>query len=69
MKWFLVAAAALHVFFMMSELFPWSLPAVLRIASKKLPTAEPFTDAQRKLVAGVVHNAGIYNGIFAGGLL
>jgi uncharacterized membrane protein len=69
MQWFLIGAAALHIFFMIAELFPWSAPALLRIASKRLPSSESFTSAQQKLVATIVHNAGIYNGIVAGGLL
>jgi len=69
MQWFLMGAAGLHVLFMLAELFPWSFPALLRAASQKLPSNEPFTAAQQKLVATVVHNAGIYNGIVAGGLL
>lgn len=69
MSWFLIGAAVLHLFFMAAELFPWSLPVLLRAASKKLPDGEPFTDAQGKLVATIVHNAAIYNGIVAGGLL
>jgi putative membrane protein len=69
MERFLIGAAVLHILFMISELCPWSLPAALRIASKKLPTGESFTNAQEKLVAAIVHNAGIYNGIVAGGLL
>ena len=68
MHYFLVGAALLHVFFMVSELFPWRLPVLLRLASKKLPEGEPFKDAQQELVATIVHNAGIYNGIVAGGL-
>jgi len=72
MRYYLMAAAGLHVLFMAAELFPWRLPVLLQIASKKLPqlnsNGERFTDAQRKLVATVVHNAGIYNGILAGGL-
>jgi uncharacterized membrane protein len=69
MRWFLIGAAGLHVAFMMFEFFPWSLPVLLRIVSKKLPSGEPLTVAQQKLVATVVHNAGIYNGIVAGGLV
>ena len=69
MSWFLIGVAGLHLLFMTAELFPWSLPVLLRVVSKKLPAGEPFTVAQRKLVATVVHNAGIYNGIVAGGLL
>jgi len=69
MQWFLFIAAGLHILFMMAELFPWSRPLLLRIAGKKLPRGERFTAAQRTLVAAIVHNAGIYNGIVAGGLL
>jgi uncharacterized membrane protein len=72
-SWFLLGAAALHALFMICELFPWRLPILLRVVSKKLPElsgAEKgrFTDAQRKLVANIVRNAGIYNAIVAGGL-
>ena len=69
MLYFLIGAAALHVFFMFAELLPWRLPTLLRLASKGLPQGEPFTPAQQTLVATIVHNAGIYNGILAGGLL
>jgi uncharacterized membrane protein len=68
MHWFLFGVAGLHALFMIAEFFPWSLPLLLRLASKKLPEGEPFTLAQQTLVASVVHNAGIYNGIVAGGL-
>jgi uncharacterized membrane protein len=69
MFWFLVAAATLHVFFMIAELFPWKQPVLLRLASKKLPHNEHFTAVQQELVATIVHNAGVYNAIVAGGLL
>jgi uncharacterized membrane protein len=69
MFWFLIGAAALHACFMLCELFPWSKPVLLRIVSKKLPEGEKFTAAQTTLVATIVHNAGIYNSIIAGGLL
>ncbi|HXP83592.1 MAG TPA: DUF1304 family protein [Bryobacteraceae bacterium] len=68
MRWFLFGVAGLHALFMLAELFPWSLPLLLRIASKTLPEGEPFQPAQQNLVSGIVHNAGIYNGIVAGGL-
>jgi putative membrane protein len=68
MKFFLIGAGLLHVLFMLAELFPWRLPALLRTASKGLPKGERFTNAQQALVATIVHNAGIYNGIVAGGL-
>lgn len=67
--WYLIAVAILHMVFMIAELFPWPRPVLLRLVSKNLPAGEPFTDAQQRLVATIVHNAGIYNGIVAGGLL
>jgi uncharacterized membrane protein len=69
MSWFLAGVAALHLFFMIAELFPWQQPVLLRLVSKKLPDGERFTTVQQRLVATIVHNAGIYNGIVAGGLL
>jgi uncharacterized membrane protein len=67
-SWILIGAGALHAVFMVCELFPWSLPVLLRLASKKLPEKEAFTPDQQALVATIVHNAGIYNAIVAGGL-
>ncbi len=76
MRYFLTAAALLHAVFMGAELFPWRVPLLLRVASKKLPSDPKytlpdakFTDEQRRLVAAIVHNAGVYNGIVCGGLL
>jgi uncharacterized membrane protein len=68
MRWFLFGVGVLHALFMFAELFPWSVPLLLRLASKKLPEGESFKPAQQNLVASIVHNAGIYNGIVAGGL-
>ena len=68
MKWFLLAVALLHTGFMLLELFPWESPFLLGLASKKLPAADAFTPRQRNLVATIVRNAGIYNGILAAGL-
>jgi len=67
MKYVLIGAALLHAFFLLAEFFPWQLPSLLRIASKNLPKDERFTHAQQTLVVTIVHNAGIYNGILAGG--
>ena len=67
MRYFLIAAAVLHAGFMEAELFQWRFPLLLRLASEKLSPG--FTDEQQGLVATIVHNAGIYNGILAGGLL
>jgi uncharacterized membrane protein len=69
MNGFLLLVAALHVAFMLCELFPWDMPVLLRVASKKLPGGGQWNVPQRTLVATIVHNAGIYNGIVAGGLL
>lgn len=79
MRLFLLGAAALHAFFMVCELFPWSTPLSLQLASgtlPKLPASHPLTAdqetvfaARQRLTATAVHNAGIYNGIVAGGLL
>ena len=61
--------ALLHVGFLVAELFPWAEPLLLKVASAKLPSDARFTQVQRPLVATIVHNAGVYNGIIAGGLL
>lgn len=75
---FLIVVAAVHALFMICELFPWSSPLLLGIVSKKLPdlpagargTESPkWSKEQQPLVATIVHNAGIYNGIVAGGLM
>jgi putative membrane protein len=66
--WFLIGAGVLHALFTLCELFPWSLPVLLRIVTKRLPEKEAFTPAQQTLVATIVQNAGIYNAIVAGGL-
>jgi uncharacterized membrane protein len=71
MNLFLLGAGLLHAAFMGAELFPWPMPVLLSFASKKLPklpSGEKFTDEQLKLVATIVHNAGVYNGILAAGL-
>ena len=70
-KVFLLGVALLHAAFMALELFPWRTPFLLALVSKKLPKlpdGESFTAHQRDLVATIVHNAGIYNGILAAGL-
>ncbi len=69
MKWFLYGAAALHALFMVCELFPWSSPVLMRTVGKKLPGGQVWTPAQHELVATIVHNCGIYNGIVAAGIL
>jgi putative membrane protein len=75
---FLSVVAAVHALFMICELFPWSSPLLLGIVSKKLPDLpgeargterRKWSKEQQPLVATIVHNAGIYNGIVAGGLM
>lgn len=68
----LFAIAAFHVILAVCEIFPWSYPVLLRVASKKLPTGSDgrqWNEPQQRLVATIVQNAGIYNAILAGGLL
>ena len=69
MRWFVLAVAALHVVFMALEMFPWGSPVLLGVVGRKLPSGQALTDVQRPLVATIVHNAGIYNAVFAGGLI
>lgn len=69
MKVYLLAVAALHVFFMLAELLPWPLPFVLRKTNEKLAPTDKLNSGQNKVVANIVRNAGIYNGIVAGGLI
>jgi putative membrane protein len=68
MAWFLLGVALLHAVFMALELLPWRTPFLLDLMSRKRLSDEPFTTNQRDLVATIVHNAGIYNGILAAGL-
>jgi hypothetical protein len=85
MRLFIFVVAALHAAFMVGELFPFRSPFLLRRLSAKLPKGrgselpkdfgtvlpkdKPWTEGQQKLVTVIVQNAGIYNGILAGGLL
>jgi uncharacterized membrane protein len=64
----LVSAGVLCAGFMVGELFPWRFPVVFKKASERLPADQSFSKEQRETIAAVVHNAGIYNAIVAGGL-
>ena len=59
--------AFLHVLFMLGELFLWKHPLIMEIVRKKW---EPLClgEKEHRLLAAVVHNAAIYNGIVASGL-
>jgi uncharacterized membrane protein len=58
----------LHLVFMVGELFPWGRPKIMVRVLEKWPQQLNLSDNQTHFVAMVVHNAGIYNGIVAGGL-
>lgn len=76
MFWFLLMTGLLHVLFFLCELFPWNNPLLLKLLTKRLPTVtsaghvpeRKFHEQQQPIVATIVHNAGIYNGILAAGL-
>ena len=68
MNWLLTIAAVLHAGFMLCELFPWQNPLLLQLVVKNQQMKTPFTPDQQSMVATIVHNAGIYNSILAGGL-
>jgi hypothetical protein len=53
---------------MIAELFPWRLPALLRIVSKSLPTNERFTTAQQTLVSTINVEIASYRRTSGGGL-
>jgi uncharacterized membrane protein len=67
-SWYLIGAAALHVFFMFGEMFPWPFPMVLKQSFKKWPEKEKLSETEQELLS-TMHNAGIYNAVLAGALL
>src|SRR5882672_3225360 len=58
---------ALHLGFMVGELYPWERPWIMALVAKKRGLDFAKNDTTH-LLAMVVHNAGIYNGIVAAGL-
>ena len=58
----------LHTAFALGELFPWESPAILQAVIKKWPQKPDLKRNESHLVAMIVHNAGIYNGILAAAL-
>jgi uncharacterized membrane protein len=58
----------LHVLFMFGEMFPWGRPKILKTVLKKWPRPLDLSTNDQHLVAMIVHNAGVYNGIVAAGL-
>lgn len=68
MRYIVLAAALLHAIFMIAELFPLKMPLLLErlLKERKVPV---FEGDSLTLVSAIVRNAGIYNGIIAGGLI
>lgn len=64
----LFGLALLHLGFMLAELFPWSMPFAVKQTLTRLPSVESLSPVQTELIANVVRNVAIYNGIVAGGL-
>jgi putative membrane protein len=62
------AIALLHLVLMACELFPWGAPKIMKVVLGKWPRTLDLSDNDRHLVAMIVHNAGVYNGIVAAGL-
>ena len=58
----------LHVFFTFAELFPWRSPLILKAVINKWPKPLVLDSNGKNLMAMIVHNAGIYNGIVAAAL-
>lgn len=65
----LYLAVVVHAAFMLAELFPFPTPVLLKAVSEKWFPGQPLLGKQHDLVANIVRNAGVYNGIVAGGLL
>jgi uncharacterized membrane protein len=64
-----IVVGVLHILIMVLEMVPWDTPIFMAkvLAKRNLPRA---LDAdQHRLVATIVHNAAIYNGIVGAGLL
>lgn len=58
----------LHVLFMIGELYPWTRPMIMGLVLRKWPKELDLSANDQHLVALIVHNAGVYNGIVAAGL-
>lgn len=58
----------LHVVFAVGELHPWGGPKIMLVVLKKWARPLDLSENDRNLVAMIVHNAGVYNGIVGAGL-
>src|SRR5215469_3583868 len=59
----------LHIAIMVGELYPWERPWIMARVLEKWPQPLDLSVNDTRLVAAIVHNAGIYNGIVGAGLL
>lgn len=57
----------LHTAFAVGELYQWGSPKILLKVLQKW-NLEKLSGPERQLMAVIVHNAGVYNGIVAAGL-
>jgi len=58
-----------HIAIMTGELCPWKRPWIMARVLEKWPKPLNLSVNDAQLVAAIVHNAGIYNGIVGGGLI
>jgi uncharacterized membrane protein len=63
-----LSIATLHFLLMLGELFGWNSPFIMTRVLKEWCLSDLASDKYHLLLANVVHNAGIYNGIVAAGL-
>jgi uncharacterized membrane protein len=58
-----------HIAIMVGELYPWERPWIMARVLEKWPQPLDLSVNDNQLVASIVHNAGIYNGIVGAGLI
>jgi uncharacterized membrane protein len=58
-----------HIAIMVGELYPWERPWIMARVLEKWPQPLDLSVNDTQLVAAIVHNAGIYNGIVGAGLI
>jgi uncharacterized membrane protein len=61
----LILIGAVHLYLMYREMVPTAGPALLSGLIDKRLAGQTFTPDQKKFVANIVRNAGVYNGIVA----
>jgi uncharacterized membrane protein len=58
-----------HIAIMVGELYPWERPWIMARVLEKWSQPLDLSINDTQLVASIVHNAGIYNGIVGAGLI